>query len=116
MTKKSTITVNGGAMPKFNRKAIMARAWDIFRETYLYPRIKFSSIGRACFGWALRTAWAEAKEAARIASTPATVKTDRVAALIRAIEIEHFNDHWPSAAANIASMRAEIQQLSAGRR
>jgi hypothetical protein len=45
MTTKSTIPVNGGAMPKFNRKAIMARAWAIFRETYKYPSIKFSSIG-----------------------------------------------------------------------
>ena len=53
MTAKSTITVNGGVMSKFNRKAIMARAWTIFRETYKYPAIKFSSIGWKCFGWAL---------------------------------------------------------------
>ena len=71
MTTKSTITVNGGAMPKFNRKAIMARAWAIFRETYKYPAIKFSGIGWKCFGWALRTAWAEAREAARIADISA---------------------------------------------
>jgi hypothetical protein len=34
-------------MPKFDRRAIMARAWEIFRETYKYPAIKFASIGRA---------------------------------------------------------------------
>ena len=43
---KSTISVNGGAMSNVNRTVIMTRAWAIFRQTYCYPRIKFSSIGR----------------------------------------------------------------------
>jgi hypothetical protein len=36
-------------MSKFDRRALMARAWAIFRETYKYPAIKFSSIGWKCF-------------------------------------------------------------------
>src|SRR5215207_745499 len=40
--------------------AVMTRAWAIFRETYDYPRMPFRSLGRRCFVWALRAAWAEA--------------------------------------------------------
>lgn len=112
MTTKSTITVNGGAMPKFDRKAIMARAWEIFRETYNYPAIKFSSIGWKCFGWALRTAWAETREAARIAAIPADVKAARIAALNRTIELAAYSESWPQASREISAARAEIVRLS----
>jgi hypothetical protein len=44
----STNSVSGGAMSNANRTASMTRAWAIFRQTYCYPRIKFSSIGRHC--------------------------------------------------------------------
>ena len=40
-------------------KNVMNRAWTIFRETYNYPRMPFRFIGRPCFAWALRKAWAE---------------------------------------------------------
>lgn len=113
MTTKSTITVNGGAMPKFNRKAIMARAWAIFRETYKYPAIKFSSIGWKCFGWALRTAWAEAREAARIADIPADVKAARIAILNRTIELASYSESWPDVSRTVNTARAEITRLSA---
>jgi hypothetical protein len=112
MTTKSTITVNGGAMPRFNRKAIMARAWTIFRETYKYPAIKFSSIGWKCFGWALRKAWAEAREAARIAAIPADVKAARIAVLNRTIELAAYGESWPQASREISAARAEITMLS----
>src|SRR3977135_35169 len=56
---KDTIQVNSGAMPKIDRGALMPRAWAIFRQTYKYPQIKFSDIGRKCFAWALRQAWVE---------------------------------------------------------
>ena len=57
----STIPVNGGAISKVDRKFVMTRAWAIFRQTYCYPQIKFSDIGRKCFAWALRQAWVEAR-------------------------------------------------------
>ena len=112
MTTRSTITVNGGAMPKFDRKAIMARAWVIFREAYNYPAIKFSSIGRACFGWALRKAWTEARDAARITVIPAAEKAARIAALARTIELATYNESWPQASREISAARAEIARLS----
>jgi hypothetical protein len=112
MTTKSTITVNGGAMAKFNRKAIMARAWAIFRETYKYPAIKFSSIGWKFFGWALRKAWAEAREAARIADIPADVKAARIAVLNRTIELASYGESWPEVSRTVNAARAEIARLS----
>jgi hypothetical protein len=39
---------------------------EIFRRTYRYPQIKFSDIGRKCFGWPLRQAWIEARERVRV--------------------------------------------------
>jgi hypothetical protein len=47
-----------------DRAALMRRALVIFRETYKYPQIKFSDIGRRCFAWALRKVWEEARESA----------------------------------------------------
>jgi hypothetical protein len=94
------------------RTKIMSRAWAIFRATYHYPQIKFASIGRDCFAWALRQAWAEARTAARLAAIPAPVKVARIAALQVAIGREAFNDHYPSYSANVAAMRSEIAQLS----
>jgi hypothetical protein len=108
----STISVNGGAMSNVNRATIMPRAWAIFRQTYCYPRIKFSSIGRHCFNACLRQAWAEAKSVVGIAAISAEAKADRITTPTDAIEFERFNDHWPSARASIAAMRAEISQLS----
>ena len=95
-------------MPKLDRGAIMTRAWAIFRETYRYPQMKFARIGRDCFNACLRQAWAEAKSAARVAAIPAKIKADRIAVLTDAIVVERFNDHWPTACANITAMHAEI--------
>lgn len=113
MTTKSTVTVNGGAMPKFDRKAIMVRAWAIFREHYCYPGIPFREIGHKCFGWALHMAWREAKEAARIAAIPAEVKATRIAELRRVIELAEYSESWPQARREISNARAEISRLSA---
>ena len=113
MTTKSTVKVNGGAMSKFNRRAITARAWEIFRDVYHYPRIKFSSIGWKCFGWALKQAWFEARQAARLAAMPATDKTTRIAVLNRTIELAQYADSWPQAQLEISAARAEIARLSA---
>lgn len=113
MTTKDTVLVNGGAMPKLDRAAIMSRAWAIFRETYKYPAIKFSSIGWKCFGWALKQAWFEARQVARLAAMPATDKTSRIAALNRTIELAQYADSWPQAQREIRAARAEIARLSA---
>jgi hypothetical protein len=40
----NTISVNGGAMPKVNRTAIMTRAWAIFHQTYCYAAPSFPTL------------------------------------------------------------------------
>lgn len=55
-------------IPASLRSRIMSRAWEIFRETYNYPRVPFSGIGRACFAWALKRAWSEARDAVDLAA------------------------------------------------
>ena len=54
-------------MPAALRLGVLARAWAIFRASYNYPRVPFRSIGRACFAWALKAAWVEARQTARLA-------------------------------------------------
>ncbi|HWL04239.1 MAG TPA: hypothetical protein VNQ99_04800 [Xanthobacteraceae bacterium] len=111
MTTKSTITVNGGAMPKFDRKAILVRAWAIFRETYHYPSVPFSSIGRSCFAWALRKAWAEAREAARLAAIPADVRNERCVILRDLIEHTRYMTNWSQATTRAAHLKRELAAL-----
>jgi hypothetical protein len=96
-----------------NRTAIMTRAWAIFRETYKYPQIKFSDIGRKCFAWALRQAWVEAKAAARIAALTPTAKAERIETLQSLIAHAGFIDSGPQWKATIRAHRDEIRQLQA---
>jgi hypothetical protein len=108
---KNTVSVNGGAVPKIDRSAVMRRAWAIFRQTYKYPLIKFQDIGRGCFAWALRRAWEEARAASRIAAIPTTARAERILSLHASIERASYIDHGPSWRATIAAYRVEIQQL-----
>jgi hypothetical protein len=109
----STIPVNGGAIPKIHRGAVMTRAWALFRETYLYPQIKFADIGRKCFAWALRQAWVEAREAARIAAMTPAAKADRIEMLQSLIQHAGFIDSGRLWKATITAHRDEIRQLQA---
>lgn len=113
MTATDTFSVNGRAMPKFDRASIMRRAWALFRQTYRYPDIPFRSIGRPCFTSCLRKAWAEARKATDVAGTPADVKATRIAALQSAINLESYSENWSQARVNIAAMAQEIRQLTA---
>jgi hypothetical protein len=110
---KTTVSTAGGAMPKINRSALMTRAWAIFRQTYCYPQIKFSDIGRKCFAWALRQAWIEAREAARVAALSAADKANRIATLQGLIAHAGFIDSGPQWKATISAHRDEIRQLQA---
>ncbi|MGJ5136860.1 hypothetical protein ACQR1V_02640 [Bradyrhizobium oligotrophicum] len=110
---KSAFSVNGGAMPKFNRAAIMRRAWAIFRQTYKFPQIKFRDIGRSCFAWALRKAWAEAQEAVRLAAIPAADKSERIEVLHALIERAGFIDSGPLWRRTVTAYRDEIRRLQA---
>jgi len=91
----------------------MRRAWAIFRQFYNFPLIKFSDIGRKCFGWALRQAWVEAREAARVAALSPTAKADRVETLQALIVRAGYIDSGPQWKATISAHRDEIRQLQA---
>lgn len=89
----------------------MRRAWAIFRRTYKFPQIKFSDIGRKCFAWALRQAWVEAREAARVAALSPTAKAERIETLQSLICRAGFIDSGPQWKATITAHRDEIRQL-----
>lgn len=89
----------------------MRRAWAIFRQTYRYPQIKFSDICRKCFAWALRQAWVEAREAARIAALSPAVKAERIETLHALIDRAGYIDSGPQWKATISAHRDEIRQL-----
>jgi hypothetical protein len=89
----------------------MRRAWAIFRRTYNFPAIKFSDIGRKCFAWALRRAWVEAREAARVAAMAPAAKADRIGTLQSLIAHAGYIDHGPTWRATISAHRSEIRQL-----
>ena len=89
----------------------MRRAWAIFRRTYNFPTIKFSDIGRKCFAWALRQAWVEAREAARVAAFSPEAKADRIEMLQTLIAHAGFIDSGPQWKATIRAHRDEIRQL-----
>jgi hypothetical protein len=108
---KSTLPVNGGTMPKIDRAAVMRRAWAIFAESYKFPQIKFKDIGRKCFAWALRQAWAEAREAARLAVMPAQARAERIETLNLLLDRAAFIDSGPAWQATVAAYRTEIRQL-----
>jgi hypothetical protein len=110
---KPTVSAAGGAVPKINRKALMSRAWAIFRRTYNFPQIKFSDIGRKCFAWALRQAWVEAREAARIAALSPSAKAERIETLHALIDRAGYIDSGSQWKATISAYRDEIRQLQA---
>ena len=109
---KNTSSVNGGAMSKADRTQIMVRAWAIFRETYNYPRIRFSSIGRTCFNSCLRAAWTEWRQAQAVKTIPAKEKRARIKVLQRQITRAQYADNYRTTQQIESACRAEIALLS----
>lgn len=93
-------------------KAVMCRAWGIFRLTYSYPQIKFASIGRRCFASCLRAAWAEYRQALAAAAIPAKAKHARIKALQRQLSLAQYADSYGTTQRIEAACRAEIAALS----
>jgi hypothetical protein len=91
----------------------MRRAWAIFRQTYKYPQIKFSDIGRKCFAWALRKAWAEVQEERRLAALSPVARAERIETLQTLIAHAGYIDSGPQWKAPIRAHRDEIRQLQA---
>jgi hypothetical protein len=103
----TTVSTAGGAMPKFDRAAVMRRAWAIFRQIYKYPLIKFSDIGRQCFAWALRKAWVESREAARVAALSPVAKVERIEARSAPIATKSANYKQPEGRPHTHSNRPD---------
>jgi hypothetical protein len=100
-------------MPKINRAALMTRAWAIFRQTYRFPEIKFADIGRHCFACCLRRAWAECREANRVAALTAEQKADRIDCLNYMIVRAGYIFSGPQWKATLSRYSDEIRQLQA---
>lgn len=96
-----------------NSRQIMTRAWAIFRATYRFPAVPFKSIGRPCFGWALKEAHREVRAAAAIAAIPAPVKAARVEAINRALVILDYRSDYSRASRERGALLAERNTLSA---
>lgn len=79
-------------MTKSNQAQIMTRAWAMFREAYGYPAIKFSSIGRPCFNYCLRKAWAESRESAKLAAVSLADRTAQIESLASALALAPYSD------------------------
>ena len=77
------------------------------------PRIKFSDIGRECFAWALRKAWAEVREERRVAALAPTDRAERIETLQNLIAHAGFIDSGPRWKETIGACRDEIRQLQA---
>ena len=84
-----------------------------FPQTYNYPAVPFKSIGRKCFAWALRRAWAEAKEAARIAAMPTPVKAARADALRSELRLLTYRADYRAASARRREIETELSALAA---
>jgi hypothetical protein len=110
---KTTFPVNGGAVPKPDRAAIMRRAWVIFRSAYGDSKHALKRGHRkTAFGYCLMLAWQDAKAAAA-ATAPRDATAIRIDALNSVITLAPFNENWWQASREISSARAEIARLSA---
>ncbi len=96
-----------------DRRAVMVRAWAIFGETYLFPRIKFSKIGRKCFGSCLRRAWAEVRKAAAAAAQSQEARAARIVELQDTVRFAPLTDSWRQASREISATRSELAALGA---
>lgn len=101
-----------------SKSEVMRAAWAMFRKVYGYgPRElggrgeSFKAIGRACFGWCVKQAWANAKRAAGIAPT----KAERVQQLreqIKAVR-DSFTTSLPAENRRVAELESQISTLLA---
>ncbi|KQO49959.1 hypothetical protein ASF08_22755 [Methylobacterium sp. Leaf85] len=104
-------------MPAALRRGVLARAWAIFRESYNYPRVPFLSLGWGCFTWALKKAWAEARETVRLAGlgVEALKAADAIEPRVRVGLSTSYTDsiHVVAARNNVARLRASAMAYAA---
>lgn len=98
---------------KIDRRAVMVRAWVIFGEVYLFPRIKFSSLGRKCFGSCLKRAWVEARKSAAAAAMTEAARIARIVELQDVVRFAPLTDSWRQASREISAARSELAAMGA---
>ena len=115
---KNTFPVSGGALPKINRAVLAARAWANLPGDLQVPTDQeFSDIGRKCFAWALKRAWFEAREAARLAALSTADKAERINTLETLISHAAYIDHGSTWKATIYGYRnRQLRQLHAAQK
>ncbi|MFF2320216.1 hypothetical protein ACFVTJ_04095 [Agrobacterium sp. NPDC058088] len=118
----STVPATAEGMPKFDRAAIMADAW----ERYRYIRRQYGKwqiergIVDASFSACLKTAWRvakqrreEARQSVKVAKVMKTPAGDRLRALQSALADTNYLSLRYSAAARRAVIKFEIAALTA---
>ncbi|MCZ7488507.1 hypothetical protein [Rhizobium rhizogenes] len=119
---KTIVPATAEGMPKFDRAAIMADAW----ERYRYIRRQYGKwqiergIVDASFSTCLKTAWRVAKQnrtkaavAAKVATLTGTPTGERLRALSAALADTDTLSFRYSAAARRAAIKSEIAALTA---
>lgn len=91
-----------------SKAAIMKAAWTHYRKNYANRPFY-----RAGFQWALRHAWWEVKEAARLAAIPAEVKAARVEQINAELAYLPYRSFRYNNASREQELRSELRQLAA---
>ena len=111
------VHANTTNLPSLNRAQIMRVAWAKFKAKHTGrvggKMVFLFKVARWDWANCLRSAWAAAKEAARIAAIPAEVKAERIAYLRDQIERLDYLPFGMRVAPRRAAFEAEIQQLAA---
>ena len=110
------------ATAPLSKSDLMRAAWQLFRQHYGFGSreaggrgLSFRRIGRTCFGWCLKKAWADARQRARLAAIPAPVKAERIASLRQALfdTRDYFTGSYAAQCRREAEINTEIFTLLA---
>lgn len=96
-----------------DRRSVLLRAWEIFRELWAGSGNPWATFGRFRFAAALRQAWAERRQAAAFAAIPADMRAERIAALKRERAYLPYADAYRRSAARTTAIDAELRLLAA---
>lgn len=118
----TTVPANAGGMPKFDRSAIMQKAWERYRwirRQYAAWQIERGTVD-ASFSGCLKTAWRiarqeceEARQAAKAAAVMQTPAGARLRALQAALADTDRLSFRYSAAARRTAIKSEIATITA---
>lgn len=100
------VPANAEGMPKFDRAAVMRRAWQLYNIANRYPGLPPLPFDRRAFAFYLATAWAEAKQ---VAMTPTARRVDQIKTELARAPYSAARTYHPRRDA----LRAEMAALTA---